>query len=129
MAQVKPNPEENREILPNSSSMVLPPTVSFTPSTLLNRMEKALPHTPDTQRHMFMSTLGEGPALNWEAAVAESIRLTHQEVKRVLLVLLHHSTHEELASKQVGSHEGAILRHPDLIWAELHPVCSWKFYL
>lgn len=48
-AQYKTNVE--RERLPNSSSMVLPPTVSLTPNTLLNRMEKALPHTPDTKQN------------------------------------------------------------------------------
>lgn len=40
------------DILPSSSSMVLPPAVSLTPSTLLNKMEKALPHTPNTLEHV-----------------------------------------------------------------------------
>lgn len=30
--------------------MVLPPAVSLTPSTLLNRIEKALPHTPKQKK-------------------------------------------------------------------------------
>lgn len=39
---------KHSDILPSSSSIVLPPAVSFTPNTLLNKMEKALPHTPNT---------------------------------------------------------------------------------
>lgn len=38
---------KHNDILPSSSSIVLPPTVSLTPNTLLNKMEKALPHTPN----------------------------------------------------------------------------------
>lgn len=52
--------------------------------------------------------------------------LTHQKMQRVLLVFPDHGSHEELASEQVRGHEGAVLRHPDFIWAELHPVCRWK---
>lgn len=53
----------------------------------------------------------------------ENIFLTHQEVERVLLIFLHHSPHEKLASKQVGGHEGAVLCHSNFIRAELDPVC------
>lgn len=43
---------KDREIegLPISSSMVLPPDLPLSPSTLLIRMEKALPHTPDAAK-------------------------------------------------------------------------------
>lgn len=49
--------------------------------------------------------------------------LTHEEVQRVLLVLLHHTPHEELTAEQLRGHEGAILGHADLVRTELHPVC------
>lgn len=52
--------------------------------------------------------------------------LTHQEVKRVFFIFLDNCSHEELATKQVRCHEGAILCHPDLIGAELYPVCGMK---
>jgi len=42
-------------IVPSSSSMVLPFVASFNPRILLNRMEKALPHTP--VQHIQSNTL------------------------------------------------------------------------
>lgn len=52
--------------------------------------------------------------------------LTHEEVQRVLLVLLDHTAHEELAPEEPGWHEGAILCHTDLVRTKLHPVCKPK---
>lgn len=100
--------------------MVLPPAVSLTPSTRLNRMEKALPHTPATPKTCPLSIKQQkAPVLS---APVEIIIFTHQEVKGVLFVLPHNTSHEELASKQVGRHEGPILCHSDFIWTELHPI-------
>lgn len=111
--------------LPNSSSMVLPPAVSLTPRTLLNRIEKALPHTPETHRKHTVRFKGESLVVAF-GPVHENIFLTHQEMKRVLLIFLHNSSHEELASKHVWGHKGAILCHPNFIWTELHPVYRLK---
>lgn len=46
----------------------------------------------------------------------------------VFFIFLDGGSHEELASKQVRGHEGAILRHANLIGAELHPVCAVRHY-
>lgn len=52
--------------------------------------------------------------------------LTHEEVKRILLIFLNYSSHEEFAAKKVRGHEGAIFRHANLIRTELHPICQSK---
>lgn len=59
----------------------------------------------------------------------ESIFLTHQKMKRIFFIFLDDSSHEELASKQVRGHKGAILCHPNFIWTELHPVCSLNHHV
>lgn len=58
--------------------------------------------------------------------IDEHMFLTHQKMKRVFFILLDYSSHEELASKQVRRHEGAVLCHPNFIRGELHPVCRLK---
>lgn len=123
-------------MLPSSSSIVLPPTVSLTPNTLLNRMEKALPHTPNASEILQVSSFIDIWALLFDGKHDTQARahahkktqkqFTHQEMKGVFLIFLDHCSHEELATEQVWSHESAVLCHPNLIWAELYPVCGLK---